>query len=350
MEAVTAGTPIVSTKLGALPEIIPKGCGLLIEGEAHTEKYKKEFIDKVVGILNNPALWEEMHDACKGHDFSWETVSIEWIKEFFPEDVEKYQGKLEDVSANLPTERKTKKKATKKKEHPKTEVEKKERRLKVAEEEDWDKTLVKYREQQGGNLNTPQYWDNQYKYEFDNKIDQRSDARRWNLLIDHIKDTDVVLDYGCGMAEFLSYLNEQKPNVKRYGIDISKFALEKATARDPELQGRLTNNIAGLPSDAKEGYFNVVTCQHVLEHVDEPEEFVDMLRKLVAPNGKLILVVPVNDKDWIEHQRIWYIEDIIELLGRFDCTYKLDHRKKTIRKSDDEPIEEVIAVIQFGGE
>lgn len=340
-EAIVAGTPIVTSKLAALPEVIPPKCATFIDGDAHSERYKKWFISSVVEILKNPKLWQKMHKACKGHDFSWETISLEWIQEFFPDDLEDFNNALDDHSHKLPAEKKRK---HKKKIKSDTE---KEHRLKLAEEKGWDKKLVKYREEHGGNLNTAEYWDSQYKYEFEKGIDQRSSSRRWNIILDYIKDDDVVLDYGCSMGEFLVYLGDKKPNTKRYGIDMSKFALEKAHEKDNSL--RLTNSIDGLLPDCKENYFDVISGQHVIEHFDDPVELIEDMRKLLTKDGTLILVIPLND-DWIEHQTVWKMEDIVELLNRFDCTYKLIHRKKTIRDRDDgKPVEEVIAIIQFGG-
>jgi len=307
MEAVTAGTPIVSSNLAALPEIVPPGCGFLIDGDSHSEPYKKAFIEKVVELLKNKDIWYEMHNACKGHDFSWDTISKEWVKEFFPDDVNKF--------AKSVTEK------------PKLKME---------------KAVQTNRD----NINTPEYWDRQYKFEDDKGIDQRSDPRRWNLLADKIKDGDTVLDYGCAKGEFLSFLKTKLPKSSFYGVDFSRYAIEQGMKRDSDL--RLTNNIQGLGMEMRDHYFDVITSQHVIEHFDDPSQFIRDMRQLLVKDGTLMLVIPLND-DWIEHVTIWQISDVMDLLNKFDCTYQLHHRKLTIRKAanNKDYVEEIIAYIKF---
>jgi len=296
IEAITAGTPIVTTHLAALPETIPKGCAVLIDGDSKSYEYKQKFIDAVVGILKNPALWEEMHKACQGHDFTWETVSKEWVKEFFPDDIGKFS---ELLGSN-----------------------------------------------QKKNINTPEYWDRQYKYEVEQGIDQRRDPARWDIILEKIKDDAIVLDFGCARGEFLDYLSKKKPNCKLYGIDFSKFACEQIQKNMPLI--RVSNDIRGFPVDAQSDYYDVVTSQHVIEHFDDPKQYIANMQKLLAGTGMLILVVPINDDVWIEHQRIYQVQDVIDLLNELDCTYKVVHRKQTIRsKKDGRALEEAIFFIKF---
>jgi SAM-dependent methyltransferase len=46
--------------------------------------------------------------------------------------------------------------------------------------------------------------------------------------------------------------------------------------------------------------FDVVLCNQVLEHVFNPEEFLDEVNRVLKPNGKLILTVPFV---WDEHEQ-----------------------------------------------
>jgi len=323
MESVTAGTPIVTSNKAALPEIIPKGCAILIDGDSHSKEYKEKFIDSIVGILKNPPLWDEMHKACKGHDFTWETISKEWIKEFFPDDTEAYTKILDsDATSKLIDQ------------GIGCEV--------VGEESNDDKSFNTKK----GNINTPEYWNNQYKFENEKGVDQRSDPRRWNIILDNIKDGDVILDYGCATGDFLIYTKSQKANCKLYGLDFSDYAIKIALEKESTL--RVSSDIKGFPDDIRENYFDVITSQHVIEHMDDPVEHVEMLRKMLSPEGTLILVIPVNDDEWCEHQMIWQLSDVLDLLGRFDCTYNIVHRKKALRlKKTGKPVEEVIAIIKF---
>lgn len=306
MEAMTAGTPIVTTKLAALPEIIPDDCGILIDGDSNSEDYQKKFIDSVVELLNNKEKWNKMHKECLKQDFSWLDISKEWINEFFPEDLEEFSKAINKQET---------------KQEPKKESKE--------------------------NINTPKYWDKQYKYEEESNIDQRSDIRRWNLIEEKIPKNSVILDFGCGRGKFLEYLKDDRPDCKLYGIDFSEYALKCVAKRVPD--ARLTSKIDNLPYDLKENYFDVITAQHVMEHLSEPKKLIKDLKKILAKDGLLIIAIPIDDDPWPEHMKIWTIEDFIELLNNFNCIYSIKQREMFRKKKDGSPKKEAIAFIRFDG-
>jgi glycosyltransferase involved in cell wall biosynthesis len=82
MENQTAGTPIISTKMGALPEVVGQDCGILLDGNPHTEEYQNAFIEAAVDLLTDSEKWERMHKECLKHDFSWERLKDEWVRIF----------------------------------------------------------------------------------------------------------------------------------------------------------------------------------------------------------------------------------------------------------------------------
>jgi glycosyltransferase involved in cell wall biosynthesis/2-polyprenyl-3-methyl-5-hydroxy-6-metoxy-1,4-benzoquinol methylase len=298
IEAVTSGTPIVTSNLAALSEVVPKQCGILIEGEAHSEEYKKTFVDAVVAVLTHKDMWDMMHDACRGFDNSWEKVAKTWVSELLPEDFAEFSQKSEP---NTP------------------------------------KSAVKR------NINTPEYWDNQYRFETEKGIDQRSDPDRWKIISQYIKDQDRVLDFGCARGEFLQWLKSVRPNTTRIGIDFSKYATDFAKSVDPSLSvGTELGNWNNL---------DVITSQHVIEHLDNPETHIRELKSRLKTGGTLILILPINDDEWCEHMTILQITDVIDLLNKFDpCTYKIVQRKNSIRKKKDGAfLEEAIFIVKFGG-
>jgi ubiquinone/menaquinone biosynthesis C-methylase UbiE len=52
----------------------------------------------------------------------------------------------------------------------------------------------------------------------------------WGLSNVKIRDTDILLEIGCGGGKFINYLARQKSAGKIYGVDISKSAIRKAAA------------------------------------------------------------------------------------------------------------------------
>jgi glycosyltransferase involved in cell wall biosynthesis len=81
-EAQMAGTPIITTKLGALPETIKQGCGVLINADPYSKAYKDEFVKATIGLLKSPSGLETMRKECLKQDFGWDTRIKEWISNF----------------------------------------------------------------------------------------------------------------------------------------------------------------------------------------------------------------------------------------------------------------------------
>ena len=78
------------------------------------------------------------------------------------------------------------------------------------------------------------------------------------------------------------------------GVDAAELiavAREHAAARGLEVD----YNTGEL--DELEGQFDLITCMEVIEHVADPEAFVDLLAKRLAPHGLLILSTP-NATGW----------------------------------------------------
>jgi MoaA/NifB/PqqE/SkfB family radical SAM enzyme/SAM-dependent methyltransferase len=172
--------------------------------------------------------------------------------------------------------------------------------------------------------NLPNYWDKVYQNEIDKGLDQRSDPMGWDIISDRIKEGDEVLDFACGHGLFLSYLLEKK-QVNAYGIDISKVALAEAHGRNSNL--KLFENLDLLPPT---NLFDVITMIASLEHFEKPIEMIRTLRKLLKPDGTLIFTLPINDKPWIEHFRIWQIEDVNQLLNEIGGASTTVYREEIV--------------------
>lgn len=82
MENITAGTPVVSTNAGALPETVGD-CGVLIDGDSQDPIYQQKFVDAVVKLLTNDSEYNKLVDNCKKRDFSWDRIGAQWNKSFF---------------------------------------------------------------------------------------------------------------------------------------------------------------------------------------------------------------------------------------------------------------------------
>ena len=130
----------------------------------------------------------------------------------------------------------------------------------------------------------------------------------------------VMLEIGSGLGYFTYSLSKAGFNIK--GIDISETAVNKAkeTFGDHYI-------CSGIPEYARDnaGMFDVVIATEVIEHVEDPLEFVDSALLLLRPGGRIILTTPnkslfpgyaVWASDLPPVHCWWFSEDSFEYLAR----------------------------------
>ena len=116
-----------------------------------------------------------------------------------------------------------------------------------------------------------------------------------------------ILDFGCGLGHN-TYLF---PN--SVGYDISEFSLDFCR----KMGKQVINNI----EDAEDNSFDVVFSSHTLEHVENPYETLEILKRKLKPDGRLILILPVEHHrkasfkiDINQHLFCWNFRTINNLL------------------------------------
>ena len=98
-----------------------------------------------------------------------------------------------------------------------------------------------------------------------------------------------LLDFGCGNGLFLDVAHER--GFECYGVDLAPDAIE-AARQTPSGQ----NAHHGVPDEIPEiaaGGFHVITMWSVLAHLAQPVEDLTMLRRLLTPDG-VLLILTVN--------------------------------------------------------
>jgi SAM-dependent methyltransferase len=103
-----------------------------------------------------------------------------------------------------------------------------------------------------------------------------------------IPDEKRILDVGCGGGFFLRIA--KKLGALEQGVEPNKFAADTA-----QKQG--LNVFCGTLEDfaAKNGSklkFDIITANHVVEHVPNPVESLQTMKQLLAPNGFVWIAVP----------------------------------------------------------
>jgi SAM-dependent methyltransferase len=97
-----------------------------------------------------------------------------------------------------------------------------------------------------------------------------------------------ILDVGCAVGTFLLHINK-KHGVKISGVDF-KEGLEYPDFDKIEFYEGLF-----YEQKIKEKRYDVVTMWHFLEHCYDPNKSIQMAKKVLKKNGKLIIEVPRLD-------------------------------------------------------
>lgn len=139
----------------------------------------------------------------------------------------------------------------------------------------------------------------------------------------------IALDYGCGIG---GYVNSMKANGWRsIGFDLSKRAVAKAVGYSGVIAG--VSNAENIP--LKNDSVDVVTMNHVLEHLENPAAVVKDVFRILKPGGAFMLSVPnaasaamaIEKKYWIgadapRHIVIWSPASISRLIT--ECGFTID--------------------------
>lgn len=100
-----------------------------------------------------------------------------------------------------------------------------------------------------------------------------------------------LLDVGCATGDFPEAIEHYRPDLKIYGIDISKKAVNIARKRMKKGEFRVAS-AEKLPYP--DNYFDVVTCFDVLEHVQYPEKAIREAHRVLKPGGLYHVYIPTE--------------------------------------------------------
>jgi SAM-dependent methyltransferase len=122
-----------------------------------------------------------------------------------------------------------------------------------------------------------------------NRLGQRRvirmmNADRLRMLQKYVRAGNL-LEVGCGSGDFLALA--QKNGFTALGVDTSQLLARLARERGMDVRcGRLEE------IDLPERHFDVACLFHVLEHMEEPGQFLSTVRGLLKARGLLFIVTP----------------------------------------------------------
>lgn len=103
---------------------------------------------------------------------------------------------------------------------------------------------------------------------------------RAELFQSQVRPDDVVLEWGCGFGWNLAELR----CARKLGHDVAVQLAPSVQAFGAEFVADPTL----LPAQS----CHVIVCHHALEHVPEPRAVLESIRRLLKPQGRLLLAVP----------------------------------------------------------
>jgi len=96
-----------------------------------------------------------------------------------------------------------------------------------------------------------------------------------------------VLDLGCNHGYGTRKMSESAASI--VGIDVSNTAIESARRRHPSLRFLLVDGQVLPFEDAR---FDLVTTFQVIEHIEQPEEYLREIRRVLRPGGTVMFTTP----------------------------------------------------------
>lgn len=116
-----------------------------------------------------------------------------------------------------------------------------------------------------------------------------------------IKSNIKLLDIGCGSGQFLYEM--KKLGLDVYGVEPNDFNKEEA-----EKYKLWIANTDLISAKYQKKSFDLITLNNVLEHINNPNEILDEINRILKNDGKLIIDIPntkslanwVFGKNWLE--------------------------------------------------
>jgi len=160
------------------------------------------------------------------------------------------------------------------------------------------------------NINTKEYWNERFvKKETNAGTSALESILEW---LDNNFDFDSkfnVLDIGsgpCRPGSFLQHIKE-KYSCNCFLLDISSEIC------DSWKDSGILSKCSFLPNiDFEDNMFNLILCSHVLEHVDDIENSVLSIQRVLKPGGIAIINSPIGIGWGGEKEHVWVINENVD--------------------------------------
>jgi len=312
METQMCGLPMVTSHLAALPETLSKDAGVLLKGDAKSKKYQDKFVNAVFELMEDGDKYQRMQVAGIENvkQYDWDQVARQWNDLFF------------DLFKEKVSNRKTLYKYLYEREDI---IPLKYLIDKVDRDAEWSARLKK----------AYPYLDSKEKYKKKYEdlgkeyagIEKNLEIRNYPRLdiafgeMDlYLKDKKIanpkILDFASGIGNE-SIIMAKSFNAKVDAVNISAEE-NKLAKKMIEKHGKNTDIsvILGDSTDTLSKDYDIIFLGEILEHQENPEQFLDKIEDNLKDEGLIVITVPYGIWDDKRKAHLWNFErqDIAEMI------------------------------------
>lgn len=131
------------------------------------------------------------------------------------------------------------------------------------------------------------------------------------------KFSGKVLDAGCGDGGMLAEVKELHPEIEPYGVDISESGCRIAKERG--INTKVANLNEKIPF--KDSFFDFVVVHEVIEHLLDPDKFLEECNRTLKKRGYLVITTP--------NLAAWY-HRILFLFGFYPLFLEMSTRDRRV--------------------
>lgn len=105
-----------------------------------------------------------------------------------------------------------------------------------------------------------------------------------------------IFDYGFGAGTFFRFCGQ---HCRLFGVEVDPRAVAQVTqmlnARRRRCELDVVNPASWRSHPLLARTYDVIICSHVLEHLEDPVDLLDGLRRCLKPRGAIVAIVPINE-------------------------------------------------------
>lgn len=161
----------------------------------------------------------------------------------------------------------------------------------------------------------------------------KNDLESYYIFLMHMKSYETilgevkgktVLDFGCGEGYGARILSQSAQQVT--GIDISQEAIEQAKIKytSPNVSFKYIRTPNDIITIFGKNSFDIVISYQVIEHIHDAMVYLEQIKKVLKPQGKLYLTTPNANFRLLFFQKPWNQFHVRE--------YTYDSLQKTLKK------------------